>query len=169
MPRAKRARIAGVLSVSAAPPEKPKRVSSRPKMASIEKFIRLLDTHDDEKKLMRAAADLWYEFKLVIDAAETPRAISYGERVNQSLTHMTVQMHMARQSDKLASAREYRSRTAPRARDRLDLMVLQGASIEDCAMAEWGRSDQSAIKNIRRMIVENLLGFAALTRLPGAN
>ena len=156
------------LSVSAVR-EKPKRLSSRPKKASVEKFISLLDASDAEKRLMLASADLWYELRLVIDALEGPRAISYGERVNQSFTHMGIQTWMARQSDRLKSAREYRDRTAPKARDRLDMMVVYGFSIEQCAHEEWGRADQLACKNMRRMIVENLQGFAALARLPGAN
>jgi hypothetical protein len=149
--------------------EKPKRLSIRPKKASIEKFINLLEASDAEKRLMLLAAALWYELRLTIDVIEGPRAITYGERVSQSSTHMGIQTWMARQSDKLQNAREYRDRTAPKARDRLDRMIVHGFSIEQCALAEWERADQLACKNMRRMIVENLQGFAALTRLPGAN
>ena len=47
--------------------------------------------------------------------------------------------------------------------------LLIGRTVEECAEAEWGRSDQSAVKRMRPMITENILGFAALARLPGAN
>jgi hypothetical protein len=155
-------------SISAAS-EPRKRISSKPKKASVEKFIGLLDVTDAEKRLMLAAADLWYELRLAIDAESGPRAITYGERVNQSLTHMAVQGWMARTADKLRSAKTWRGLTAPRARERLDLMIVFGGTIEECAEAEWGRSDQSAVKRMRPMVAENLRGFAALARLPGAN
>jgi len=163
-----------ILSVSAMR-KKRKRISATPKKAAVEKFISLLDNASDaEKRLMLNAADLWYELKLAIDAVEGPRAITYGERVNQSLTHMNVQIWMQKQSDRLASARDKRSRTAPQARARLDRMVCWGKSIEDCARDEFGadesgRVEQSALKRMRAMIVENLQGFAALAGLPGAN
>jgi hypothetical protein len=161
-----------ILSVSAMR-KKRKRVSAKPKKAAVEKFISLLDASDAEKRMMLNAADLWYELKLAIDAMEGPRAITYGERVNQSLTHMNVQIWMQKQSHKLKTARENRRRTAPKARARLDWMVCEGKSIDECAIAEWGCADESLVKarakKMRPMIVENLQAFAALAGLPGAN
>lgn len=48
-------------------------------------------------------------------------------------------------------------------------MIVFGNTIGECAKAEWGRSDQSAMKKMRPMMAENLLSFAALAVLPGAN
>ena len=97
------------------------------------------------------------------------KAIQYAERVNQSLTHMNVQAWMARQADKVANAKQYRKRTAPRARARLDRLIVHGLNIEECASEEFGNAHQTAIKSLRKMIIENLKAFAALTMLPGAN
>jgi hypothetical protein len=138
-------------------------------MSSVEKFISLVDADESEKKLMLLAAALWYELRCAIDVAEGTKAIQYAERVNQSLTHMSVQGWMARQSDKLANARHYRMRTAPGARARLDRLIVMGLNIEQCASEEFGNSHQTAVKGLRKMIIENLRGFAALTMLPGAN
>jgi hypothetical protein len=149
--------------------EKPKRISARPKMSSVEKFISLVDADSSEKRLMLLAAALWYELRYEIDVAEGTRAIQYAERVSQSLTHMTIQGWMARQTDKLGNARHYRMRTAPGARARLDRLIVMGLNIEQCASEEFGSSHQNAVKGLRKMIVENLKAFAALTMLPGAN
>ena len=155
-------------SISAA---KPKRIraSARPPKATVEKFIGLLNVDDAEKRLMLVAADLWYELRLTIDSVEGGRGITYGERVHQSLTHMAVQGWMASTTDKLRSAKMWRGLTAVKARERLDLMIVSGCKIEDCAKAQWGRSDQLAVKKMRSIMAENILGFAALARLPGAN
>ncbi|TYO60793.1 hypothetical protein FXV83_41865 [Bradyrhizobium hipponense] len=75
----------------AAAREARKRISSKAKKPAVEKFIGLLDVSDAEKRLMLAAADLWYELRTMIDDEQGPRAIMYRERVNQSLTHMAVQ------------------------------------------------------------------------------
>jgi hypothetical protein len=149
--------------------KKQKRISARPKMSSVEKFISLVDADESEKKLMLLAAALWYELRHDIDAFEGTRAIEYAERVNQSLTHMNTQSWLARQTDRLASAREYRKRTAPGARARLDRLIVMGLNIEQCASAEFGTAHQAAVKGLRKMLIENLKAFAALTMLPGAN
>lgn len=148
---------------------KSKRISARRKKSSVEKFISLVDSHESEKRLMLLSAALWYELRYHIDVADGTRAIQYAERVNQSLTHMNIQGWMARQTDKLANARQYRKRTAPGARARLDRLIVYGLNIEECASEEYGHANQTAVKSLRKMIVENLKAFAALTMLPGAN
>jgi hypothetical protein len=149
--------------------EKSGRISTRQKMSSVEKFISLVDANESEKRLMLLSAALWYELRCQIDVADGMKAIQYAERVNQSLTHMNIQGWMARQTDKLANAKQYRKRTAPGARARLDRLIVIGLNIEECASEEFGNAHQTAVKSLRKMIVENLKAFAALTMLPGAN
>lgn len=160
-------------SISAAKSKKRERVSARPRKSSIERFLSSADIEESTRKLFRETATIWEELALTLETEEGPRAIQYGERVNQSLKYMGVQQWLADQTDKLNSARQYRKfRTSPFARQLLDRIILENLSTEEIYGQMYGA--EQPVKKLRMValrteILAALRAFAALIRFPGAH
>ena len=167
MPKATKARRADGISISAARPEKPRRVSAGAKKSEVDKFLNAGST-DPTDKLLLLAAGLWEQLWLTLQASEGPQAIVYGERVNRSLTHLGVQNWMANKEDMRVEARRFRTLTSAWGRRLLDALITENRTIEQCAQIRFGSARKLDLVNTRTEIRTYLMAFAALTRLPGA-
>jgi hypothetical protein len=167
MPKVKRARPASVPSISAARPEKSKRLSARPKKTNVNKFLNA-GSMDPTDRLLLQAAGLWEQLWLTLQASEGPRAIVYGERVSQSLTHLGVQNWMANRKDARFDAERFRTLTSAWGRRLLDALIVEDHTIEGCAQIRFGSTKKLDLVYTRAEIRAYLMAFAALTRLPGA-
>lgn len=158
------ASAAGMLSISAVRPEKPKRISSKPRKAAIEDFLDSVKIDEAARDQLREAVVKWREYFAAVEAAEAPAAIQYRERVNQSLTHLSIQDRMAKQSDNLKHARMFRLRlTHPRARDLLDQMITRDLSVTEIYRSKYGHDvpvKKLDLERLRVSILNALEQFA---------
>ena len=160
-------------SVSAVGTKKKKRVSSRPKKSSIERFLNSADIEESTRKMFREIAIIWEELALTLQVDQGPRAIQYGERVNQSLKQMNGQLWLAEHTDKSKPALQYRKlRTSPFARQLLDRIIIENLSTEEIYERMYGADHP--VKKLRMValrteILAALRAFGALIRFPGAH